>query len=111
MVERRLAFGNVAELYDRARPSYPDTLVDDVVGFAAPCQRALDVGAGTGKATQLFTRRGVVVTAVEPSAEMAEIARRNLPEVTIVPSDFEHFDGTGAPFDLIYSAQAWHWVS
>ncbi len=50
--ERRLAFGDVAELYDRARPSYPAALVDDVLEFA--CARAgdlaLEVGAGTGKA-------------------------------------------------------------
>jgi hypothetical protein len=38
-----------AELYDRARPSYPAAVVDDVVqiaGLAAPA-RILEVGAGT----------------------------------------------------------------
>jgi len=69
------------------------------------------VGAGTGKATRLFAERGVAVTAVEPSAEMAAVARRNLPDVTVVESEFESFGGNGAPFDLVYSAQAWHWVS
>ncbi len=110
-MERRLAFGNVAELYDRVRPSYPASLVEDVVGFAAPCTRALEVGAGTGKATRLFCERGVEVTAIEPSAEMADVGRHNLPGVNVVESDFEGFDGAGAPFDLVYSAQAWHWVA
>jgi len=113
-MERRLAFGEVAELYDRARPSYPDVLVEEVLAFAAPCRRALEVGAGTGKATRLFGQRGLNVTALEPSGEMASVARRNLADldnVAIEGSDFEGFNGTGGPFDLIFSAQAWHWVS
>jgi hypothetical protein len=32
--ERRLVFGQVAELYERARPSYPDELVEDVLAYA-----------------------------------------------------------------------------
>ncbi len=53
--DQRLAFGSVAELYDRARPSYPEALVDDVIAFAGvmPPTRLLEVGAGTGKATRL----------------------------------------------------------
>src|SRR5438105_8011948 len=71
--ERRLAFGAVAELYDRARPSYPEALVEDVVALAplGSPPRALEVGAGTGKATVLFAARGVAVHALAPSAEMA----------------------------------------
>ena len=57
---RRLSFGGVAELYDRSRPSYPPALVDAVLEFAGAGEgdRALEVGAGTGKATVLFLERG-----------------------------------------------------
>jgi hypothetical protein len=43
----------VADLYDRSRPSYPEALVDDVVEYAgaAVADPALEIGAGTGKAT------------------------------------------------------------
>jgi SAM-dependent methyltransferase len=114
--ERRLAFGEVAELYDRARPSYPAALVEDVLELAAPSNptRALEVGAGTGKATVLFAQRGVAVHALEPSAEMAHVAERNCaryPGVTVERSDFEHWQPHGATFPLLYSAQAWHWVA
>jgi hypothetical protein len=54
---RRLAFGSVAELYDRSRPSYPPALVDDVLGLVGVAPRVLEVGAGTGKATVLFAAR------------------------------------------------------
>ncbi len=48
--DRRLVFGDVAEQYDRARPSYPEAMVDDLVALGAirPAARLLEVGAGTG---------------------------------------------------------------
>ena len=59
--EQRLAFGRVAELYDRARPSYPPAAVDAMIEFAAftPPTRILEVGAGTGKATVLLNGQNV----------------------------------------------------
>lgn len=108
--ERRLSFGGVAELYDRTRPSYPEELVDDVLA-AAGTGPALEVGAGTGKATVMFARRGVAITAVEPSAEMAAVLRRNCPQVDVHEADFERFEAATDRFSLIYSAQAWHWVA
>jgi SAM-dependent methyltransferase len=112
---RRLVFGEVADLYDRHRPSYPSALVDDLIELAgvAPGERVLEVGAGTGKATGLFATRGIAVLAVEPSPGMAEVARRNCvayPRVEIVQSDFEHWEPAGQRFPLLYSAQAWHWI-
>jgi SAM-dependent methyltransferase len=106
-------FGTVAERYDRVRPSYPSALVDEVIALAGG-GRALDVGAGTGKATLMFAQRGVAVHGVEPSAEMAAIARRrcaDFPDVTIAESDFEDWDGDRHAYALVFSAQAWHWVS
>ena len=109
----RLVFGQVAERYDRVRPAYPDALVDEVIALAGG-GRALEVGAGTGKATLMFAQRDVAVHAVEPSAEMAAIARRrcaDFPGVTIEETDFEDWHGGRHAFPLVYSAQAWHWVS
>ena len=109
----------MAELYDRMRPGYPPQLVDELLacartGASRPL-RALEVGAGTGKATVLLAARGVRIDALEPSAQMAAIARRNLAQsrqVSVIESEFEAWEpGEGqAPYDLIYSAQAWHWI-
>jgi len=112
---RRLAFGRVAELYDRARPSYPRQAIDDVIEFAAikAPARVLEVGAGTGKATALLAERGFGVLALEPSAAMAAVARANCasyPAVEIVQSDFERWQARER-FPAIVSAQAWHWVA
>ena len=113
---RRLSFGGVADLYDRSRPSYPAALVNDVLAFAGARQsdRAVEVGTGTGKATMLFADRGLSVLAIEPSAEMAEVARRNLADyenVAIEQIEFEQWRPAGQKFRLVFSGQAWHWIS
>ena len=87
--EQRLAFGRFAELYDRARPTYPAAAVDAVIQFGAlvPPAGIPEIGAGTGKATELLASRGLGVLALEPSPEMARIARANcerLPFITYV---------------------------
>jgi SAM-dependent methyltransferase len=112
--EQRLAFGRVAELYDRVRPSYPAPAIDALVQFGGltPGARVVEVGAGTGKATELLAARGVDVTAIEPSAEMAALARAkfaDLPTVTIVESSFEAWE-PAARYDAVVSVQAWHWM-
>ena len=110
-------FGDVAELYERVRPSYPEALVDDVVELSGVAQsggRALEVGAGTGKATRLFAARGVRVHAIEPSAGMAAVVRETCAGyegVTVQETDFERFAPGAGRFRLLFSAQAWHWVS
>jgi SAM-dependent methyltransferase len=117
MREQRLVFGEVAELYDRVRAGYPDALVDDVITYAGadrPDLRALEVGAGTGKATVSFAARGVEVLAIEPSRAMAAVARRNcepFPLVRIEETSFEDWPVQTGAFGCVYAAQAWHWVA
>ena len=61
----------------------------------------------------MFAARQIRVLAVEPSAEMAAVARRvcaAFPDVQIEQSDFERWDPAGREFPLVFAAQAWHWV-
>ena len=106
-------FGSVAQSYERYRLAYPDELVDLVLGYAQrPVHTALEVGAGTGKATRLFASHGIQVTAVEPDADMARVlhqSTRGLP-VNSVVTTFEQFR-TESRFDAVYAAAAWHWTS
>jgi len=107
---RAEGFGSDAERYDRARPTYPDALVDDLLGTTgqADGRRVLDVGCGTGKAGRLFAARGCEVLGLEPDERMATVARRHgLPvEITTI----EAWEPQPGAFDLVVSGQAWHWV-
>jgi SAM-dependent methyltransferase len=106
-------FGEVAQEFDRIRPGYPEDLINDVLDYTGADQvRALEVGAGTGKATTAFAGRGVQVTAVEPDEAMAALLAERLADsaaVQIVLSPFEEYVPR-TPFGLLYSAQAWHWT-
>ncbi|WP_171168788.1 trans-aconitate 2-methyltransferase [Streptomyces sp. I05A-00742] len=116
--ERRAVFGEAAEEYDAARPGYPAQLFADVMefarqGVAAGAFEALEVGAGTGKATLAVAAHGVPVTAVEPDPRMAAVLARHCagrPDVTVVEGDFETCDLGDRRYGLLFSAQAWHWV-
>ena len=57
---------------------------------------ALEIGAGTGKATRLFAERGVTVTATEPDAAMLAELRKHVPaNVITVQVGFEDLRPAG----------------
>jgi SAM-dependent methyltransferase len=103
---RAESFGAVAQLYDRARPSYPEALIDALLAGGA--RRVLDVGSGTGIAAALLAARGCSVLGVEVDARMATVARAKGIDVEV--GRFEQWDARGRTFDLVTAAQSWHWV-
>lgn len=71
-------FGQVAEDHERWRPAYPDEVIDWV---AERCEgkAALEVGAGTGKATRSFVARGFEGVAADPDPAMVEVGGSGCP--------------------------------
>jgi SAM-dependent methyltransferase len=109
---RALSFGAVAEAYERFRLGYPVELLDLVVAYAGtPVRTALEIGAGTGKATRLFAQGGIAVTATEPDPAMLAELRKHLPaNVTTVQAAFEELP-LDSSYGLVYSAAALHWTN
>ena len=103
---RANSFGGAAPAYDAHRPRYPDSMVDDLMSCGA--RRILDVGAGTGIASQQFVDRGADVLAVEPDVRMAELTR--LKGISVEIDTFERWDPAGRSFDLVVFAASFHWV-
>ena len=112
MSGRALSVGVVAEAYERFRPGYPAELADLVMTYAGqPVRTALEIGAGTGKATRLFARRGIAVTATEPDGAMVAELRRQVPaDVRTVQTAFEDLR-PGESYGLVYAAAALHWTN
>lgn len=111
MPMRALTFGAVAETYERFRPGYPAELFDLVAGYAGgPLGLALEIGAGTGKATRLFAGHGVSVVATEPDRGMLAELHKHVPaNVSPVQAAFEQVR-TPHRFDLVFAAAALHWT-
>ncbi|WP_436763619.1 class I SAM-dependent methyltransferase [Streptosporangium sp. V21-05] len=101
------SFGSDAGRYDRARPRYPDAMIDRIV-TATPGPGVLDVGCGTGIAARQFRAAGCEVLGVEPDARMADFARRGGIEVEV--ATFEDWGAAGRVFDAVVAGTAWHWV-
>ncbi|WP_129838265.1 class I SAM-dependent methyltransferase [Streptomyces sp. RFCAC02] len=101
------SFGADAERYDRARPRYPQALVDRITA-AAPGPDVLDVGCGTGIVARQLEAAGCRVLGVDADPRMAELARRRGLETEVAP--FETWDPAGRTFDAVVAGQTWHWV-
>ncbi|RNG24500.1 class I SAM-dependent methyltransferase [Streptomyces botrytidirepellens] len=108
-------FNEVPELYDRVRPGYPGQLFTDLAAVTGMDEGSsvLEVGCGTGQATRSLAALGCPVTAIEPGADMAALARRRLAafrNVEVERSTFEEWDDRGGRFDVLVAASSWHWV-
>jgi SAM-dependent methyltransferase len=109
--ERALSFGSVASAYEMFRPGYPGQLVDEVLAYARiPIRTALEIGAGTGKATRAFAERSIAVTATDPDAAMLDELRRHVPPTVLtIQTTFEDMPLTRT-YDLVFAAAAMHWT-
>ena len=108
-VDLARSFGRVAEEYDRWRPGYPVEAIDWIAGEVVG-RRAVEIGAGTGKATVEFQRAGFAVTAVEPDPAMVAVGSARVPGAEWIVASAESWAGSPGAVDLIYGAQSWHWV-
>ncbi|WP_258053333.1 trans-aconitate 2-methyltransferase [Streptomyces sp. Ru72] len=82
-----------------------------VMAYAGrPVRTALEIGAGTGKATRLFAQRGVTVTATDPDESMLAELRKHVPaNVRTVRAAFEDLR-PDERYGLVYAAAALHWT-
>src|SRR5450631_3802392 len=101
------SFGSDPERHDRARPRYPDVLIERIVA-CAPGRLVLDVGVGTGIVARQLQAAGCKVVGVDPDARMAEFAKRSGVDVEV--STFEAWEAAGRKFDAVVSGESWRWV-
>ena len=114
--DRGRAFERAAALYDDQRSGYPKSLFADLmaIGRLRPGDRVLEVGCGSGQATEGFLAEGLEVHGVDPGASLIELARQKFARSAAVRFEeaaFEEWALAGRKFHLVAAAQSWHWVA
>lgn len=109
MVDEVLArsFEGIGTDYDRYRPGFPADAVTAIV--PGRVRVALDLGAGTGKFTELLRGRAERVIAVDPSLSMLDVLRGKLPDVECLQGTAERIPVADGAVDVVTVAQAFHW--
>lgn len=111
----KTTFNGNAERYHKYRPRYPQVLFDKLIHDTnlTSASRLLEIGPGTGQATEPMAKYGCNITAIELGADLADKARDSLKDyqnVNVLTGAYEDLELLAASFDLIYSATAFHWI-
>lgn len=67
-------FDQMADYYDKYRPSYPNEIIDTLIKQTKLTNgsKLLEIGAGSGKATELFVNKGFEILCIEPGANLVK---------------------------------------
>lgn len=111
----RKIFDSVPEEFDKWRFRYCDELFTDVIEFSKldGNKTALEIGPGTGQATEPILKTGCSYVAIELGAHLAEFTRNKFSSYDnfkVVNDDFVTYDFGQNQFDLVYSAATIQWI-
>jgi len=103
-------FSSCSSLYQLARPTYPESIVQEILSHVHSRQTVWDCGAGSGQFTQRLSPYFDKVVATDLSAQQLEQA----PYAENISYQVQVAEKTNFPdqsFDLITVAQAIHWFN
>ena len=114
-MEFRKIFDTIPEQFDRFRPRYCAELFEDLIGYAGigPGSSVLELGPGTGQATDPILRTGCDYHGIELGEHLAEKMQMKYgghPNFYLVNDDFITHDFGSQRFDTIYSAATIQWI-
>lgn len=108
----QIVFETDAVGYHAGRIGYPDTLFERLFARAASAPDILEIGAGTGLATEaMLARKPRSLTVVEPGGELIAFMRGRMraPNLTFVNAAFPDVV-LDDQYDIIACAAAFHWL-
>ncbi len=111
----RKIFDTIPEEFDEWRPRYCKELFDDLISYAKldSTKSVLEVGAGTGQATEPILKTNCNYTAIELGENFTEFMKSKFSvydNFHIINDDFETYEFPKNQFDLVYSAAAFQWI-
>ncbi len=104
-------FSNVIHAYKKYRRDYPEKTYDLIQGFCPDASaKVLDLGCGTGIATNHLAQYYDSVVGTDREESMVEAAReRAVMNTTFVVASGEKLPFDDSSFDLVTVASAYHW--
>lgn len=114
-MEFRKVFDTIPEQFDKYRPRYCAELFSDLISYAGigPGKAVLELGPGTGQATDPVLDTGCDYNAIELGENLYEMMKRKYTDhsnFSIVNDDFITYDFGNQKFDMIYSAATIQWI-
>ncbi|WP_433611405.1 class I SAM-dependent methyltransferase [Dactylosporangium sp. CA-139114] len=104
-------FGPVADLYETVRPGYPPEIAGEIVAYHGGTPASVvEIGAGTGKGTEVLARIGAPLTCLEPDPRMAALLATRFPDIHVIASTFERWLPPAGGAGVLACAMAWHWL-
>lgn len=101
-------FSDYSALYQQARPSYPHSVIAEIMKYVPSRHFAWDCAAGSGQFTQLLVPYFEQIVATDISAQQLHQAPY-FENVSYQIQQAEHTTFSEHSFDLITVAQAIHW--
>lgn len=113
--QRKDWYSPVARAYDKARPRYPQKLIQQVIKIAqlSSDSKILEVGCGPATATLSFAELGSPMICLEPNQEFYQLAQHNCnqyPNVEIQNTSFEEWMIQPNEFNVVLAATSFHWI-
>lgn len=114
-MDYRKTFDQIPETFDKWRPRYCPALFAYISRACSlnAGKRILEIGPGTGQATEPFLKIGYDYTAIELGEHLAAYTQnkfRAYPNFHLIQGDFEVYDFGAQKFDLIVSAATIQWI-
>lgn len=114
-MEFRKVFDTIPEQFDRYRSRYCPELFSELIAYAGigPGKSVLELGPGTGQATEPVLASGCDYHAIELGEHLfAKMKQKygDYPNFSIVNDDFITHDFGSERFDMIYSAATIQWI-
>lgn len=115
MEDKRLVFDTIPDHFDKWRGHYSKELFDYIVKTCSLTKdkRCLEIGPGTGQATDFALETGCDYTAIELGSNLSRKMSEKYggrSNFRLINADFAEYPFEPQSFDLVYSAAAVQWV-
>lgn len=115
-MDLRKSFDSEVTNYDKWRPRYCTELFNDIIEHSKinSNTQCLEIGCGTGQATEPILKTGSSLLALELGSNFTEFTKNKFVQYKnfqIENADFEKYELESNKYDLVFSGTAFHWIS